>query len=312
MGGGWLAGAAPLQRGDVAAAATWVAHVDCDGLRPTGVGQYLQEQMEKPDAQTKLAAFQAIFGFDLRKQLHGLTLYSTGSEAAEGVLLVYADFDPDRLVTLATAAKDHQSTNYKKHVIHSWIDEHKKAKRGTSQRTYAAIQGPRVIFGQQSAAVEGALDVLDGTTANLSGAKEFAQLGAPGDTSLIEGVARTGLISANADSNAALLGLSRLVRLQVGESRQQVSATLILEAKDQETAAQIDSIAQGLVALMKLQSKKPEGQKLAQALKLRQDGSSVVATLTLPDSDVVAMMKADADRKAARKSQAAESVEDSK
>src|SRR5580692_5209982 len=87
MGGGWPADAAPLQRADIAAAATWFVHVDCDGLRPTGVGQYLQAEMEKPEALTKLAAFQAIFGFDLRKQLHGLTLYSTGSQPVDGVLL---------------------------------------------------------------------------------------------------------------------------------------------------------------------------------------------------------------------------------
>ena len=40
---------APLQRADVAAEPIWVLHVDCDGLRPTAIGQFLLAEMEKPD-----------------------------------------------------------------------------------------------------------------------------------------------------------------------------------------------------------------------------------------------------------------------
>ena len=101
----------------------WVLHVDCDGMRPTAIGQFLLAEMDKPEAQAKFAAFQTIFNFDPRKQLHGLTLYSTGKAPEDGVLLVYADFDPERLVTMAKAAKDYQSTTYKQHVIHNWIDD---------------------------------------------------------------------------------------------------------------------------------------------------------------------------------------------
>ena len=63
------------------------------------------------------------------------------------------------------------------------------------------------------------------------------------------------------------------------------------------------SIGQGLVSLMKLQKEKPELVKLAEAISLKQDGAGVVATLAMPANDVVAMMKADAARKAARKAQ---------
>src|SRR3954469_14667349 len=74
--------AGPLLRSDVPAEPIWVAHLDCDALRPTAVGQYVLSEMEKPEAQGKLGAFQAMFSFDLRTQLHSLTLYSTG-EAPE-------------------------------------------------------------------------------------------------------------------------------------------------------------------------------------------------------------------------------------
>jgi len=308
---GLPAHAAPLKRDDVAASASWVVHVDCDGLRPTGVGQYLLAEMEKPESQSKLAAFQTIFGFDLRKQLHGLTLYNTGGRAEDGVLLVYADFDPDRLVTLAKAAKDYQGTNYNQHVIHSWIDDKKKGKHGLQPRTYAAIQGPRVIFSKQESSVAQALAVLDGATANLAATSEFPQLGAAGDASIVEGAARK-LALSNSDPNAAIFRMSKRVLLQMGETNAQITATLGLEANDSETAGQIASIAQGLVALMKLQHDKPESLKLAQALTLKHDGATATATLALPESDLIDALKAGAARKAARKPRDAASAEDDK
>ena len=175
---GLTAMAAPLKRSDVPAEPSWVLHVDCDALRSTAVGQYLLTEMDKPDAQAKFAVFQTLFSFDPRKQLHGLTLYSGGSTPKEGVLLVYADFDPERLVTLAQAAKDSRNTTYKQHVIYNWIDEKKKAKNGVKPRTYAAIQGAQVVvFGQQEACVAQALDVLDRALPSLSSSSGLPEVG---------------------------------------------------------------------------------------------------------------------------------------
>src|SRR5438094_271015 len=81
--------AGPLQRADVAGEPAWLAHVDCDKLRSSSLGQFFLAELDKPEAKDKLAALQTIFSFDLRKQLHGLTLYSTSDSPEDGVLLVY-------------------------------------------------------------------------------------------------------------------------------------------------------------------------------------------------------------------------------
>lgn len=299
---GSQATAATLQRNDVPAAVLWVVHADCDGLRPTVVGQYLLAEMNKPEAQAKFAAFQAIFNFDPRKQLHGLTLFSTGSEPEDGVLLMYADFDPDRLVTLAKAAKDSQTTAHNQHLIYNWVDEKKPVKNGVQPRTFAAISGRNiVIFGQKEAPVTQALDVLDRTASSLA-AGTFPQLGAAGDTSLIEAATQK-IDAAAADPNAAIFRLAKLLQLQVGETGRQVTARLTLGASDEGVAKTMASVAQGLVALMKLQQDKPGTVKFAEALSLAQEGPVVTASLTLPAEDVVAGMKADAARKAAKQAE---------
>ena len=295
---------APLQRADVAADPTWVLHVDCDSLRPTAIGQFLLAEMEKPEAQAKFAAFQTIFSFDPRKQLHGLTLYSTGKAPEDGVLLVYADFDPERLVTMAKAANDYHSTTHRQHVIHNWIDEKKKAKNGVKPRVYAALEGSRVvIFAQQEARVAQALDVLDRAAPNLAGSTLFPQLGAGGSTSFIQAVARKMDIP-DATPNAAILKLAKMARLEIGEAQGQLKATLNLQADDDQVAQQMVSVGQGLLALMKLQKDNPGSVKLAEALSLKQDGAGVVAALAVPVADAIELMKADAARKAEKKAKA--------
>jgi len=290
--------ASPLQRADVPAEPVWVMHLDCDGLRPTAIGQYLLAEMDKPEAKAKLAVFQAILNFDLRKQLHGLTLYSAGKAPQDGVLLVYADFEPERLVTLAKAAKDYHSTTYKTHVIHNWIDDKKKDKEGVKPRVYAAIHGRRaIIFGQQEPRVAQALDVLDRATPNLAASTLFAQLGASGKCGFIQAAARK-LDLPEGNPKTAMLRLAKAARLEVGEAQGQLRALLDLEAEDEEVARQMVSVGQGLLALMKLQKDNPGSVKVAEAMALKQQGAGVEVTLAVPTSEAIELMEADAARKA--------------
>jgi hypothetical protein len=293
--------AGPLRRADIGVDALWVAHLDVDGMRSTAVGQFIQSEMDKPEAQAKLAAFQALFSFDLRTQLHGVSLYAPTKPPQDGLLILYADFDPERLVTLARAAKDAQNTSHGQHTIYSWVDD-KKRKHGTSQRVYAAIAGSRVVFGQREDRVAQALDVLEGASTSLATGTAFAPLGNPGDTSFLVAAARK-LDLPGSDPHAAILKLSQSVRLQVAEAQKQLVGSLTLQANDDEVAGHITSIANGLVALMKLQKDKPESARFAEALSLKQDGAQVVISLALPDKDAVEMMKADAARKAQRKAE---------
>ena len=74
---------------------------------------------------------------------------------------------------------------------------------------------------------------------------------------------------------------------------------MTLVADNADVAAQVASIVNGLVALMKLQTDKPESGMIANGLAITQDGPRVVGKLVLPASRMVAIMKADAARKAA-------------
>ena len=183
--------AGPLQRSDVIKDPVWVLHLDCDALRPTTVGKFVLSEMEKPDADKKIAEFQTAFGIDPRTALHGVTLYGTSAAQEDGVLLFYADLDAERLTSMAENAKEHKSTAHGKHMIHSWLDEKKPEKDGLQPRTYAAIHGGKIVlFGQKENRIAEALDVLDKTKPNLASSTQFDSFGDGGEKAIIVGAAR--------------------------------------------------------------------------------------------------------------------------
>ena len=295
--------AAPLPQTHVPAEPAFVLHLDVDKVRPTAVGQYLLSEMEKPEAQSKFAAFQAIFNFDPRRQLHGLTLYSRSMGKDDGVLLVYADVDPSRLTTLAKSAKDYQSATHKQHTIHSWIEEKKKAKDGVKPRTYAATYGSQaVVFAQQQEEVAQALDVLDGKAAALA-STNFWPFGTGSDNGFIQAVARK-LTLPDADPNAAIFRLSKLMKFNMGEAGGNLAGSLVMVTESDEVATNVAGIAKGLVSLLKLQQSKPEAVKFAEALNLSQQAEKVVVSFSMPATQVVDLIKADAARKAAKQAEA--------
>jgi hypothetical protein len=295
----WSGMAAPIQKGDVPSAPNWVLHVDCDKVRPTAIGQYLLGELEKPEAQNKFAAFTAIFNFDPRQQLHGLTLYSTGNAPEDAVLLVYADVDPARLETLAKGAKDYHSAPYKQFIIHNWTDEKKSKKAGPQRRNYAALYGAKVVaFGQTESQVAKALDVLSKQTPGLDSVNLWPF--PTNDQNYIQAFARKMDVT-DGDPSAAIFRLSKMVRFQMGEALGNAKAVLTLSADSEEVASNLSSIANGLVALMKFQKAKPETAKLAEAMALKQEGADLVVTVNLAAANVIEMMKSDAARKTAEK-----------
>lgn len=281
--------AGPFKHADVVSEPAWLFHIDFDALRGTVIGQHLLTEMNKPEALNKLAAFQAIFNFDLRSQLHGVTIYGASTSAEDGVMLVQADFDAARLTTLAQGANGYQSTTHRQHTIHSWIDEKRPAKSGLKPRVYAAIYGNKVVFAHSQSRVAEALDVLDRVVPNLSSNAAFANFG--NDKSFVHGAA-TRFDAKTGGPNAEIFRQSKGMRLAMGEKDRQLTTTLVLEVGNEEVAKQLEAVCRGMVGLMALRQDRPELQRIAQAVAIRQDGARIVGDLTLAADEVVQMLDA--------------------
>jgi len=281
---------APLQPANVMNDPAWVVHLDCDALRQTSIGKQLLAELDKPEVQKKLEAFQAVFNIDPRKDLHGVTLYSATKSEPDGVALAYADFDAERLLTLVQANKDYEVSPHGTNKIHSWIDEKKKSKDG-NQRMFGALhKGKVLVLGQKQNRIAEALDVLDGSQPNLAGSKTFAQLGAGVAGVFLVGGARALDLPGN-DPGAAVLKQAKSIWLNAQEAQGKTELKLTLETASAESAKQVGDVCRGLVAVLALQTDKPEAVKLSQAIGVEQMSASVVAKLSMPSSDVVQMIK---------------------
>jgi len=292
--------AASLKRADVIANPAWLLHLDCDSLGTGAIGQYIKSEIAKPETSDKLAAFQTIFGFDLRTQLHGITLYGASGVPEDGVMILYADFDSNRLVTLAKGADDYKSSTHNQHPISNWLDKDKAKAKGGKPRVYAAIQGNRVIFGQREGPVAKALDVIDGTAPNMASGNAFPLLGLPASGHSIEAAAsKTDLLDSDKDS--AIWKLSQSIQLVLGEAQQNLQGSVTLVTDSPDVAVPLTAIVNGVAALMKLDKANPDSVAIGKALTVTQNGPQVTASLTLPADRAVEMMKAGAARKAAQK-----------
>jgi hypothetical protein len=270
----------------------WVAHLDCDTLRSNSIGKFVLAEMEKPEIQPKIAAAAAIFGVDLRTQIHGLTLYAAPDAPHQPALLVYGEFDTNRLVTLAKSAEEYDSMEHGQHTVHSWLDNKKKNPDGTHPRVYAALPTTNmIIFGPRRQAVTDALDVLDKKADNLTVNKKYSQLLKGSDANTFFQAAALKLILPAGHPHKVVSDLTTHVRLNVREAGDQVTGVLSIGGRDEEVARNMLSIAQGIVGLGKAQHEKPKLADLANKVSIKQDGSDMTVTFAAPSDDVIEFLK---------------------
>jgi len=283
------AAAAPVKRADLPAHPAWVLHFDCDALRQTFLGKYLVYQMDKPELYSNMIAFQSIFSFDLRTQLHGITVYADNVTPTNNVVIVYADFDPDHIIKLFQGSEAAKTITTDRGVIYSWIDATKKT-GDNGPRKFAVVQPGRLITSMDKESVIAARSVIDGTAPNLASSKAFPELEAAGDATFLQ-IAADKMNFLGSEPNVALLKMSRHLKFQAGESQEQLSAVLSLDVGDENRARQMFFISQGLIAMLSLQPDCPKAAKLAGGLSVKQDHGALAVTLSVPSLDLIAAIK---------------------
>ena len=93
------------------------------------------------------------------------------------------------------------------------------------------------------------------------------------------------------DPSAAVLKQAKLIWLSAREAQGKAELKLTLETASAETAKQVGDVCRGLVAVLAMQTDKPEAVKLSQAIAIEQEAAGVLAKLTLPAAEVVQMIK---------------------
>ena len=81
-------------------------------------------------------------------------------------------------------------------------------------------------------------------------------------------------------------------------------AVVALTANDEESANNITQMAQGLLALVKMQKDNPQAAKFTDALSIKQEGNVTTASIKIASADLIDMAKSAGDHHAPRRKDA--------
>ncbi len=71
-----------------------------------------------------------------------------------------------------------------------------------------------------------------------------------------------------------------------------MTATIHIDAADEDAATKVNSIVQGFLAMLRMQGGDTNATKLADSITVTKDGLAVGVTLSMPSSEMIEIMKA--------------------
>ena len=266
--------AEPLDRRQVAADAKWLLHVDFDAVRSAdAAGKILDHWLGRESVQRSLRKVRETFGADLAKDLHSVTFYSNRFSHRHGTVIVRVKADQPRLRGYFKKLPDFRTSSHRGHKLFAWTQN----KGGRRERSVAGCfyRAEMMVFGQDSAEVNAALDVLDGKSKSLAGSGSRLATSVPPGTILRAGA--TGLAEAELPFKSPIIRRCNLLDVTVGEHGGEVFGRARLVAKSAEVAGELQTVIKGLHALAKLKhGNNEEAMEVLRALRVTKEEQTVV------------------------------------
>lgn len=284
--------------------AKFLLHVDVTAFRQTTLGGHLfemarKEAMREITRKGKDGDFEKVkeaIGFDPFSELQAVTIVgSSFRDPGESLQLILTlRQTTGNLEGLALTLPNHESTEYKKHEIHSAAED-------GDERMHAAIHTDpsgqkRIVAARRIGDVKNMLDTLDGRRRGSSKAvklatrqKNFVNI------ELLE--IPTDQLERGPQVKAArmLQGIS----LKVGEKDESIAITATLRTREEKKAEQIQQLVQGLVAMLHLANDENEevqrAREFLDSLKVTRDGTEVQLKLAIPEADLIDLIEEEMD-----------------
>lgn len=285
--------AAPLQKSEVSPTANWVAHVDLEAFRSSGIGKLVLAELKNQGLEQKLQDFSNIFSFNPLQDIRDVTLYGKGQDRSNAVAVVEGQFDTQKLLSLLRLNPQYQEIPYKGSTLYRWQQEQKQGQQPPAeQMMYGCIcEGNRVVIGAGLQAVQGAVDTLKGQATGTSTGllnqipptqgKVFAQVVAAGVGEMV-----------GQNPQAAMLQQTDSLTLTIGEATDKVFGQLSLQGQTAEVAENTTKMLQGLVAMIQFSAnEQPQLAELAKSLNISQADKTTQVRFEAPTQTLFQFMK---------------------
>lgn len=291
--------AAPLDSGRVPAKAVWLMHLDGDAVRGSIVIEQMQARVMKthPEIEGFMAMGAAAAGMDIRKDLHGVTVYGLDTDKENAVMIVHAKADRKKLEAMVDKASGHQTMEYRGYTLHAWVHKGWRQSEGKSV-VGAFYDDSTMVFARTKDQVEMALDVLDGKRESIDEKSPLAGRVLPG--SILVGRA----VAVNPETKCPVLKEATGFRVAMGESEGKSFYRAKLEMTSAEAATQAKAVTEGLVALASLSfGKEEEVMKLVSGLETVTRGDTCLISWDADANDVWKVTEKIADKIEAKMAQ---------
>jgi hypothetical protein len=277
--------------GDYPAQTRWILSLDLQAAQESPLVAFLTEKIDagkRKDAEAKLAAFNAMFGVNLLKDIDRITVAGNGDAEKGGVAYVYGRLEEQRFTPILAMAKQYASADRDGVAVQSWFDESDKKKK------FIAFARPGlVLFSNAEQPLTDALDVLAKRQAGLSPDSPLGGAFKADDAGLLtlhaHGIAAIVGSQPKAESLKQAEALSLRVTTPDAET---LNASLSVTAVSDETARQIQQALVGVQAIARLRAADdPRSAALASQASITGSGRTVEVALTLNADQLAALLR---------------------
>jgi hypothetical protein len=294
--------AGPIRPSQIPEDARWVIHLDVDRLLKTRLGEYVTREFLEKKLSAPLAQLKQQMDVEVDwKKIHSVTVYGWeikghGRSEPMGVVLVQSDLE-------VPAALDQVMGKLETQLGAAELPLRKSEETlGTiyqlkEEAFGAGASGGVFVLARKKEHLLTALGRLTERPAKPAAAVTgtWRGLGESGDAFLVLGVAEGLVDLSSLPKQAHVLKEASGGRLMAGEKAENLFVSVALDTKTAETAAQIQQLLQGLIALANLSgNENADLQKLAQGARVEGREKQVILALEYPSRDVITRLTASA------------------
>jgi len=294
-----------LKTDQVAGDAKWVAHVDVSAMLDSGLGKFiLAEAQKKADFVNKVTDLRQKFGFDLTRDVRGVTLYGKKVGPKAGVIVLDMTVDQQKVLELLEANETHREIKYGDRTLHQWTDPAKVGPEGEDilgKTSFGVFYDEKtIVVASGLDLLKEAIDVLDSKADSLAKTKGLPMLPKPVAGEIMVAVASgIELPALAAKPKAAVLRHITDISLQAGENADGSFAEVVALVSDAKKAGQLRNVVQGFVALgQMIMAEREDLPVLGEKITVNGADQAVTVSAAVPTDSLIEMLKFLRDRRA--------------
>lgn len=234
--------AASLDTSIIPAEANWVIHLDIDKFNNTKFRELLDKNQTHKYQQVK-KFISTLYKLDLDKDINSITIFGAGKRKDLTVVVWKGKFNEKHILSMMDVMASHKSAPYGGTTIHQW-----------HHNFYGAFHKGYALLGWNKEAIKHTIDVISGKEKKLDSGKIMATLKEMPSDAFVKAYAHNLSQMGGGYQTSSILKHAKMAFFIAMEKGNNLKMKLKLSTSSPETAQNIEKIAQGLMAMLKMQA----------------------------------------------------------